>query len=197
MGDVMYELYLDTTNKKLTVVILQDNKILASSSFNAWQRQTELAIPTIINLLAKCKIQLKSISKIVIAIGPGSYTGIRVAITFVKTLKVLNCFLAVFTINSLLLQVGLLKAISILPAYNNKSYLAVCDYGKIVIQPQLVDENAKIGIISDLLDYKIIENLDQCNIIENFQKLSPYFIEVKNIENLQPCYINDPFSLHN
>ncbi|WP_338960461.1 MULTISPECIES: tRNA (adenosine(37)-N6)-threonylcarbamoyltransferase complex dimerization subunit type 1 TsaB [unclassified Spiroplasma] len=193
----MYQLYLDTTNNKLTVVILQGNKILASSSFIAWQKQTELAIPTITNLLVKCKIKLKDISKVVIANGPGSYTGIRVAITFVKTLKVLNSFLTVFTINSLLLQAGLIKSISVLSAYNNKSYLAVCDNGKIIIQPQLVDENAKIGIISDLLDYKIIENLEKCNIVENFQKLSPYFIEVKNMEDLQPYYINDPFSSHN
>ncbi|TLF25187.1 MAG: tRNA (adenosine(37)-N6)-threonylcarbamoyltransferase complex dimerization subunit type 1 TsaB [Spiroplasma sp. WSS] len=193
----MYQLYLDTTNNKLTVVILQANKILASSSFIAWQKQTELAIPTITNLLVKCKIKLKDISKVVIANGPGSYTGIRVAITFVKTLKVLNSFLTVFTINSLLLQAGLIKSISVLSAYNNKSYLAVCDNGKIIIQPQLVDENAKIGIISDLLDYKIIENLEKCNIVENFQKLSPYFIEVKNMEDLQPYYINDPFSSHN
>ncbi|WP_338973697.1 tRNA (adenosine(37)-N6)-threonylcarbamoyltransferase complex dimerization subunit type 1 TsaB [Spiroplasma endosymbiont of Tricholauxania praeusta] len=193
----MYQLYLDTTNNKLTVVILQANKILASSSFIAWQKQTELAIPTINNLLVKCKIKLKDISKVVIANGPGSYTGIRVAITFVKTLKVLNSFLTVFTINSLLLQAGLIKSISVLSAYNNKSYLAVCDNGKIIIQPQLVDENAKIGIISDLLDYKIIENLEKCNIVENFQKLSPYFIEVKNMEDLQPYYINDAFSSHN
>lgn len=193
----MYQLYLDTTNNKLTVVILQGNKILASSSFIAWQKQTELAIPTITNLLVKCKIKLKDISKVVIANGPGSYTGIRVAITFVKTLKVLNSFLTVFTINSLLLQAGLIKSISVLSAYNNKSYLAVCDNGKIIIQPQLVDENAKIGIISDLLDYKIIENLEKFNIVENFQKLSPYFIEVKNMEDLQPYYINDPFSSHN
>ncbi|WP_174480045.1 tRNA (adenosine(37)-N6)-threonylcarbamoyltransferase complex dimerization subunit type 1 TsaB [Spiroplasma endosymbiont of Danaus chrysippus] len=193
----MYQLYLDTTNNKLTVVILQANKILVSSSFIAWQKQTELAIPTITNLLVKCKIKLKDISKVVIANGPGSYTGIRVAITFVKTLKVLNSFLTVFTINSLLLQAGLIKSISVLSAYNNKSYLAVCDNGKIIIQPQLVDENAKIGIISDLLDYKIIENLEKCNIVENFQKLSPYFIEVKNMEDLQPYYINDPFSSHN
>lgn len=193
----MYQLYLDTTNEKLTVLILQDNKILVSSSFNAWQKQTELAISTITDLLAKCEIKLKDIAKVVIANGPGSYTGIRVAITFVKTLKVLNHFLTVFTINSLLLQVGLMKSVSILSAYNNKSYLAVCDKGKIIIQPQLVDENAKIGIINDLLDYKVIENFQQSNIIENFQKLSPYFTKVKKIEDLQPYYINDPFSSHN
>lgn len=193
----MYQLYLDTTNEKLTVMILQDNKMLLSSSFNAWQKQTELAISTITDLLKKCEIKLKDVAKVVIANGPGSYTGIRVAITFVKTLKVLNHFLTVFTINSLLLQVGLMKTVSILPAYNNKSYLAVCDKGKIIIQPQLVDENAKIGIINDLLDYKVIENFQQSNIIENFQKLSPYFIKVKKIEDLQPYYINDPFSSYN
>lgn len=189
----MYQLYLDTSNQKLTVVLLKNNNILASSSFDAWQKQTELAITTINELLKKSNVKLKQIMQVVIAIGPGSYTGIRVGLTFVKILKVFNPFLTIFTINSLLLQVGLQKAVSILLAYNKQSYLAVYDKGKTLIQPQLVDDNAKIGIINDLSGFKVIEDFQQCNIIENFQLLAPYFVQIKTIENLQPYYINDPF----
>lgn len=190
----MYQLYLDTTNKKLTVIILQNNNILASASFEAWQKQTELALNTINELLVKCQLNLKAINQIVIATGPGSYTGIRVAITFVKTLKVLNPLLSIFTVNSLLLQVGLQKSISILQAYNKKSYLAVYDKGKTIIAPQLVDDNAKVGIVSDLTDYLLIKDLQDCDIISNFQSLTKYFTKIKTFEELQPCYINDPFS---
>jgi len=191
----MYQLYLDTTNKKLTVIILQDNKILAYSELDAWQKQTELALETIDKNLKKCQIELKAIMQVVVANGPGSYTGIRVALTFVKTLKVLNPQLSIFLINSLLLQVGLQKAISILPAYNNKSYLAVFNKGKTIIKPQLVDETAKNGIISDLsVDFSVIEDFHNCNIVENFQLLVPYFIEITEICQLEPCYISDPFS---
>ena len=190
----MYKLYLDTTNKNLTVVISQDNTILAASSFVAWQKQTELAIDTINNLLIKCNLKLRDINEVVLANGPGSYTGIRVAITFVKTLKVLNPLLRIFIINSLFLQVGMQKAISILPAYNNKYYLAVYEDAKLIIKPQLVDINAKNGIINDLSSFKVVENFENVDIVSNFQLLSPYFIEVKAIAQLQPYYINDPFS---
>ncbi|WP_308149709.1 tRNA (adenosine(37)-N6)-threonylcarbamoyltransferase complex dimerization subunit type 1 TsaB [Spiroplasma sp. AdecLV25b] len=190
----MYQLFLDTTNKKLTVVLLQNNNILVSTSFDAWQKQTELALTTIDKLLVKCQLKLKDINQVVIASGPGSYTGIRIAFTFVKTLKVLNPLLSIFIVNSLLLQVGLQKAVSILLAYNKKSYLAVYDKGKIIIAPQLVDNNAKIGIVSDLLNYVLIEDLQGCDIVSNFQSLVPHFTEIKSINELQPCYINDPFS---
>lgn len=190
----MYQLYLDTTNKNLTVVLLQNNNVLVSNSFDAWQKQTEFALPTINELLVKCQLKLKDINQVVIAAGPGSYTGIRVAITFVKTLKVLNPSLSIFSVNSLLLQIGLQKAVSILPAYNKKSYLAAYDKGKIIIAPQLVDNNAKKGIISDLSHYVLIENLQDCDIISNFQSLVSNFNEIKLIDILQPYYINDPFS---
>lgn len=190
----MYQLYLDTTNKNLTVVILQNNNVLVNSSFDAWQKQTELALPTISELLVQCQLKLKDINQVVIATGPGSYTGIRVAITFVKTLKVLNPSLSIFSVNSLLLQIGLQKAVSILPAYNKKSYLAAYDKGKNIIAPQLVDNNAKKGIISDLSHYVLIENLQGCDIISNFKSLVSHFNEIKLIDTLQPYYINDPFS---
>ncbi|WP_342276792.1 tRNA (adenosine(37)-N6)-threonylcarbamoyltransferase complex dimerization subunit type 1 TsaB [Spiroplasma endosymbiont of Nebria brevicollis] len=190
----MYQLYLDTTNRKLTVVLLQNNNILESTSFDAWQKQTELALTTINELLVKCQLKLKDINQVVIAAGPGSYTGIRVALTFVKTLKILNPLLFTFIVNSLLLQVGLRKAVSILLAYNKKSYLAVYDQGKTIITPQLVDNNTKIGIVNDLSNFEIIEDLQDCDIISNFQSLVHHFTEIKSIDELQPCYINYPFS---
>lgn len=189
----MYKLYLDCSGLILTIIVAKDNQVLASFSDSAIQRQTELAVETINNLLIKVKISLKQIDQVIVTIGPGSYTGIRVGISFVKTLAVLNPKLKVFTINTLLLQAGLKKVISVLTGYNQKSYLAVYNQGKTIIAPQLVTETAKQGIINDLKGFELLTDFKTINIIDNFLLLTSKLKEINQLEELKPLYLGDNF----
>lgn len=189
----MYKLYLDSSGAILTIVVTKDNQILEIYSKPAFQKQTELALKTIDEILKKIKISLKDIDEMMITNGPGSFTGVRVAITFAKTLSVLNPKIKIFTINSLLLQAGLKKAISVISGYNNKSYLAVYDQGKEIITTQLVTEDAKQGIISDLQGYMVVSDFQNVDIAANFLSLQEEAKAINNIEDLQPLYIGDNF----
>lgn len=189
----MYKLYLDSSGAILTVIITKDNKILESYSDAAFQKQTELSLKTIHEMLKKLNISLKDIFEVMITNGPGSYTGVRVAITFVKTLSVLNPKIKIFVINSLLLQAGLGKTISILSGYNNKSYLAVYNQGEEIITIQLVSEEAKEGIINDLKGFNVINDFKGVDIIANFLALQIKAKKINNIEELHPLYIGDNF----
>lgn len=189
----MYKLYLDSSGAILTIVVTKDNQILETYSKPAFQKQTELALKTIDEILKKIKISLKDIDEMMITNGPGSFTGVRVAITFAKTLSVLNPKIKIFTINSLLLQAGLKKAISVISGYNNKSYLAVYDQGKEIITTQLVTEDAKQGIISDLQGYMVVSDFQNVDIAANFLSLQGEAKAINNIEDLQPLYIGDNF----
>lgn len=189
----MYKLYLDSSGIILTILVTKNNQVLASYSKPAFQKQTELALKTIDEILKKINISLKEINEVMITNGPGSYTGVRVAITFAKTLSVLNPRIKIFTINSLLLQAGLKKAISILTGYNNKSYLAVYDQGKEIITTQLVTEDAKKGIISDLQGYIVVSDFQDVDIVANFLILQEKAKTISKIEELQPLYIGDNF----
>ncbi|MDQ7982638.1 MAG: tRNA (adenosine(37)-N6)-threonylcarbamoyltransferase complex dimerization subunit type 1 TsaB [Spiroplasma sp.] len=188
----MYKLYLDCSGAILTIIVTKSNQVLASFSNSAAQKQTELAVETINNLLTKTKLSLKDINEVIITTGPGSYTGVRVGISFVKTLAVLNPKLKVFTVNTLLLQAGLKKAISIIAGYNQKSYLAVYNQGKEVIAPQLVTETAKQGIINDLKDFEVLIDYKTSNIIDNFLILNSKSDQIK-VEDLKPLYLGDNF----
>ncbi|MGL5268888.1 MAG: tRNA (adenosine(37)-N6)-threonylcarbamoyltransferase complex dimerization subunit type 1 TsaB [Spiroplasma sp.] len=189
----MYKLYLDSSGAILTIIIAKDNQVLESYSESAFQKQTELALKTIDEILKKLNISLKTIDEIIITNGPGSYTGVRVAITFAKTLSVLNPRIKIFVISSLLLQVGLKKAISIISGYNNKSYLAVYDQGQEIIRTQLVTEDAKKGIIGDLQGYIIINDYQGVDIVANFLILEKKTKLINKLEDLQPLYIGDKF----
>lgn len=189
----MYSLFLDTSNKFLITILVKNNEIIDSLKLESFQKQTELALKSINELLDKNSISLKNIAEVKLVIGPGSYTGVRVSITFAKTLKALNHDLKIYAINSLLFQSANKKVVSIISGYNNKNYLAVYDFNKEIISPQLVNEAAKMGIISDLKDYNVVEDYKNIDFLENFLSLQDNFVYINNIDDLQPLYIVDNF----
>ena len=81
-----YNLLIDTSDKYLTVGVSSNDEIVYSTSFEAWQRQSEFLVVEIKKALASINIELKDIDTIVCGLGPGSYTGVRIALTFAKVL---------------------------------------------------------------------------------------------------------------
>ena len=84
----MFVILLDSSNTSLTVGLANENGVLDSTSYEAWQSQSEHMIPELDTLLNKHNVSYKDISDVVISIGPGSYTGVRIAITIAKTIAV-------------------------------------------------------------------------------------------------------------
>src|SRR5574344_257495 len=76
----MNSLCLDSTYKDLTVGLKVDDKV-DYTSYECFQEQSELMIPEIKKLLDKHKVDPKSINEIIVTHGPGSYTGLRIALT--------------------------------------------------------------------------------------------------------------------
>lgn len=66
--------------------IIDDGKMLASSFINARLTHSQTLVPMIINMLNNSATQLSDIDNIAIAVGPGSFTGLRIGISAVKGL---------------------------------------------------------------------------------------------------------------
>ena len=84
----MITILLDSSNTNLSVGIAKDNLLLESISYEAWQQQSEYMIPELSKLLEKYGVNKDDIEEVVVAMGPGSYTGVRIAITIAKTIAV-------------------------------------------------------------------------------------------------------------
>lgn len=79
-------LALDTSNKTLSVAVeLTDGTIIEQTIENTLQHSV-LLMPTIEAVFKEAGITAKDLTKVVVAEGPGSYTGLRIGVTVAKTL---------------------------------------------------------------------------------------------------------------
>lgn len=79
-------LAIDTSNRPLSVAVLDDTTVLAAITVTIHQKHAEYLLPEIERLLAMAALKPGDLDRVVVAAGPGSYTGIRIAVTTAKTL---------------------------------------------------------------------------------------------------------------
>ncbi|KRM54269.1 tRNA (adenosine(37)-N6)-threonylcarbamoyltransferase complex dimerization subunit type 1 TsaB [Lacticaseibacillus sharpeae] len=79
-------LALDTSNKAMSVAVMQDATPLAETTLNRMKTHSEQLLPTVDNLIALSGLTPDDIDRVVVAAGPGSYTGLRIGVTTAKTL---------------------------------------------------------------------------------------------------------------
>ncbi|MDO4667834.1 MAG: tRNA (adenosine(37)-N6)-threonylcarbamoyltransferase complex dimerization subunit type 1 TsaB [Streptococcus sp.] len=79
-------LAFDTSNQALSLAILENDTILATVTLNNKKNHSVTLMPSIEFLMATLELQPKDLDRIVVAMGPGSYTGLRIAVTTAKTL---------------------------------------------------------------------------------------------------------------
>jgi tRNA threonylcarbamoyl adenosine modification protein YeaZ len=81
----MLVLAMDTSNQALSVALVRDDALLAETTINIRKTHSESLMPAIENLMAAASIEPADVDRFVVAQGPGSYTGIRIAVTTAKT----------------------------------------------------------------------------------------------------------------
>ncbi|KUP04318.1 hypothetical protein Q73_15670 [Bacillus coahuilensis m2-6] len=79
-------LAIDTSNFALGVSLLTEEKVAGEYISNMKINHSLRAMPAVEQLLKDCQVSPKELDKIVVAIGPGSYTGVRIGVTLAKTL---------------------------------------------------------------------------------------------------------------
>ncbi|MEC1625229.1 tRNA (adenosine(37)-N6)-threonylcarbamoyltransferase complex dimerization subunit type 1 TsaB [Bacillus mojavensis] len=79
-------LAIDTSNYTLGIALLRDNTVVAEYITYLKKNHSVRAMPAVHSLLNDCDITPQDLSKIVVAKGPGSYTGVRIGVTIAKTL---------------------------------------------------------------------------------------------------------------
>ena len=85
-------LAIDTSTDTASLALVQDHAVLAELTWHCGQNHTTQLLPHLNHLLEQAKINLPSISGIIVARGPGSFNGLRVGISTAKGLALsLGC----------------------------------------------------------------------------------------------------------
>ncbi|RXX21557.1 tRNA (adenosine(37)-N6)-threonylcarbamoyltransferase complex dimerization subunit type 1 TsaB [Streptococcus oralis] len=82
----MKVLAFDTSSKALSLAILEDKQVLAETTINIKKNHSITLMPAIDFLMGSLDWTPKDLDRIVVAEGPGSYTGLRIAVATAKTL---------------------------------------------------------------------------------------------------------------
>ncbi|WP_108672159.1 tRNA (adenosine(37)-N6)-threonylcarbamoyltransferase complex dimerization subunit type 1 TsaB [Peribacillus acanthi] len=82
----MKVLALDTSNYVLGIALLDGNTVIGEYITNLKKNHSVRAMPAIQQLMKECEVEPKELGKIIVANGPGSYTGVRIGVTIAKTL---------------------------------------------------------------------------------------------------------------
>lgn len=193
----MYTVLLDSSNTNLSVGLAKDNLLLESISYEAWQRQSEYMIPELNKLLEKYNVNRNEIDAVMVAKGPGSYTGVRIAITIAKTIAV-ALGVKLYPVSSLRAQKdGKNPSICLINARSGRSYMGVYEGNETILEDQIMKNDEVLKYVADHPAYSVcgdvkylgLENKETNNVLEMLSLKD--VVEDVNPLSLKPVYMKD------
>ena len=193
----MYYLLLDSSNKYLSVGLSKDGKVVDSIFYDAWQRQSEVMVQEIDNILKRNKLDKSSIGAVVVGIGPGSYTGVRIGVTIAKTIAY-ALKIKIYAKSSLsLLKIDDKPTICLFNARGGRSYFGVYQGNKVLESDRVITNEEVLDYINKHPDYLLSGDTAQIgkesvtfDVIKNLADVNESEL-VKDIFLLNPIYLKD------
>ena len=80
----MLILALDTSGQSLSAALTRDGELLGEATLAIGLRHSATALPLVHDLCSRCCVDYSMVDAYACAIGPGSYTGIRIGVSLIK-----------------------------------------------------------------------------------------------------------------
>lgn len=188
----MKTLCMDTSHRYLVLALVEDKKVVASHMQEAWKKQSETIFVELIALMEEVKWSVDDIDRVVITRGPGSYTGIRIAMSIAKVLTTRK-EIELYTISTLQLYAGLKDVYVMLDARSKRAYFGNVKNGELLVCGiKTLDEISLLKDKTILGDCELI-GLEKSDIdfVENFVELEERYEKVDNKHALVPEYLKE------
>lgn len=193
----MISLVMDTSNSYLAVGLFKDNMCLEAFQEKGSRRQSEKAIPSLKEVLDCHHIALKDVNEMIITSGPGSYTGVRVAMTIAKTLAAVSD-VRIKSVSSLAAYAGMNQALSVIDARGHKVFVGVYENGLPLIKEQVMTLEDFAQLRAEYEDFELVGEVGclgldekECDLCANIYALGQMADPIKNVDLLVPTYIKD------
>ena len=173
---------IDTSSKRCTVCILEDNNMIIELHSDDEKTHSQTLMPLVDEMFKKTDLSLKDIDMLACCVGPGSFTGVRIGISTAKAFADVYNF-KTFGVSSLEgLAYNIKEEISLLHTSsaaetgsspeNSKDCKDYTNQNISLIICSLIDaknENVYYGLFDE--NYNKIEELSTCSIDELIDKL--------------------------
>ncbi len=185
---------MDSAYKHLVLGLYRDQEFIDGVAMEAFKRQSETLFVELNGLLEKNGLTYKDIDRVIITDGPGSYTGIRIAMTVAKVLCTQRK-IALDCISTMQLYAGMDCANVILDARSHRAYVAHVENGQVVGDTQILDVDQIPAFIQAHPGtlygdgYLIGQESKEAKFLENFIRVPSRSIE--NIHALVPQYLKE------
>lgn len=192
----MKTLFLDTAWKNLIVALFEDGELVEGECQEAFKRQSETLFVTLKALLEKAHWTLQDIDQVIVTNGPGSYTGLRLALTSAKILGS-QANIPVSLLTTFQLYSGKAKKANVLlDARGNRAYVGHIEEGKVEWMGILPLEEIPAFLESHPGDLYgegelIGQEASASDFLQNVKDLLPLASPVNNIHSLSPLYMKE------
>ncbi len=191
---------LDSSSTMLNVGLAKDDVLIDKTSYYAWQRQSEYMVVEIDKILTKNNVAKEDISSLVVSVGPGSYTGIRIALTIAKIMAV-ALSIPIYPVSSLFIKKHCKKpTICLINARGKRSYFAVYNAGDNNILDCVITNEEVLSYIESHSDFAVCGDtkyLDKDGVefepFENMLEAKKVIEPVYDIDTIKPLYFKDEY----
>lgn len=190
-GIGMKTLVLDTCHKYLVIGCFEDDKCISCLNEYSWKQQSEHFFVGLNQCLKEAGWDRDDIEQVVITRGPGSYTGVRIAMTFAKILCTQKP-VDLYTVPTYLIFSGKKNCEVIMDARSHRAYTGLCKDGKLMSEEiktldQLKEEINQFEFVGDV-DLLGSEKYE-INYAMNFMEVKDAWEKVENVHLLAPHYL--------
>ena len=192
----MITLCMDTSSKFLVLALIQEDELIGKRCLSSWKRQSEMIFPQLTELLAECGLTPKAIDQVVVTKGPGSYTGVRIAMTVAKVL----CSTANLPLNALptleLIGAGKTKAAVLLDARSQRAYFGMLENGRLSGKEEVLSLSEIQARIDNADGLELVGDCSLLGLEDCYPDLAQAFLttrsqwqKVENVHLLVPEYL--------
>lgn len=181
----MYTLFIDTHDKNVLIILYKDSHILVKENILSPNRHSEITMPTIEKVMTENKIDVKDLESIIVVNGPGSFTGVRLAVTIAKTMSyALN--IPIRVIDSLIIKALMIDADNKIVALEdrNGAYIGIFDKNNKFIKPYKYLNKNDYLIFKSHNDIVVDVDIDYEKVYQYAMSLEPI-----NPHAVKPLYI--------
>lgn len=190
----MITLCMDTSTQYLVIALIRDDQIVAKFQEKCWKKQSEELFPRLMDLMKEAGLEPEDIGQVVVSEGPGSYTGVRIAMTVAKVFCAMRN-LPIATVGTLQLFAGMEpRARVVLEARGGRVYTAVYEYGVLSgtveakpceeVKAEILEAETVIG------DGSLVGREDQIpDLAENFLAVKDQWKYAENVHLVKPEYL--------